>query len=110
MPPVEECQGVISLDFHLRENNGIHEIKLEGSLTFEAQEIFRELVGSIDKKNIVSLDLSSVNFMDSAGLGMLLLLQDAAASLSVNGACGQVARLLTVIHFDDLLRIPGRQG
>lgn len=54
-------------------------------------------------RNMV-LDLSGLNYIDSAGLGVLAvcvgLMEKAGGTLAIAGATGQVSRLLELTHLD----------
>lgn len=57
----------------------------------------------------LAVDLSDIPYMDSSGLGMLLLLRDrarAAGKSVVLTHCGpNLQRLLEIAHFDSIFRI-----
>jgi anti-anti-sigma factor len=89
-----------------KDNDGIT-VALSGRFTFSDHTPFRdvlinqvELVGRNEK---VTFDLSAVDFVDSAALGMLLLAREAAqrqmGSIVLRGATGQVQRMLEVSRF-----------
>jgi anti-anti-sigma factor len=100
-----------SVEYEIRDNGEARDVALSGRLTFDANQVFREIVQLVatGKGRAVALDLSRLDFIDSAGLGMLLVLREAAESASValvlRGARGQVQRLLTVSHFHTLVPI-----
>ena len=55
------------------------------------------------------LDLTNVNFLDSAGLGMLVVcssvMQQAGGRLMVAGAAGKVKQVLELTHIDKVIGI-----
>lgn len=55
------------------------------------------------------VDLSGLEFVDSAGLGMLLILKDElsknSATLILKAPAGQVEKMLQVSHFDRMFEI-----
>ena len=57
----------------------------------------------------VALDFAGVPYMDSAGLGMLLLLREQATAAGKNVVlthCGpELKRLLSLAHFESIFRI-----
>lgn len=87
------------------------EIMLRGRFTFADHEGFRGVVHLMDEpgaKRIV-FDLSGLEFVDSAGLGMFLIAREAAErkklQLVLRGAQGQVKRMLDLGRFDALFTI-----
>jgi anti-anti-sigma factor len=77
-------------------------IKLSGRVTFADYNEFKNLIGDMQGwgGKTVLLDLGEVEFLDSAALGMLLLIRDAAQSKRVGlvfaNAKGQVKRLMSM--------------
>ncbi|MCQ4162587.1 STAS domain-containing protein [Roseomonas sp. GC11] len=88
------------------------EVAVSGTLTFDAHAAFRQVVmAQVDQPGAqpVLLDLAGLDYIDSAGLGMLLLAREAAEKrgrgIILRGARGQVARILTVSKFNQLFTI-----
>lgn len=86
--------------------------KLDGQFTFSDNSDFKEkIVNIVDNGsfNSVVLDLSKLEFLDSAALGMLLILKDSAeqkgATISLSNACGNVAKMLYTANFDKLFNM-----
>jgi anti-anti-sigma factor len=84
------------------------EILLSGRLTFADHNNFRAIIAQFSEpgaKRFV-LDLSGIDFIDSAALGMVLLARDTAISRGVHlilkGAAGQVKRIMEVAKFNTL--------
>lgn len=90
--------------------NGVTTIVFSGRFTFAFHSAFRNLLSShvetISAGGRIVFDLSAVEFVDSAALGMLLLAREGAqrrsASITLRGAQGQVRRMLDVSRFDSL--------
>ncbi|WP_404425916.1 STAS domain-containing protein [Thalassospira australica] len=86
-------------------------VELNGRFTFGDHSGFRKLIDEIRSQSaeVQILDLSGVEFIDSAGLGMLLLARDegekARATVILKGAQGQVKRMLEVARFDTLFKL-----
>lgn len=86
-------------------------IGLSGQLTFADHQKFRRIIDEIKGNNLESLrlDFSKVDFIDSAGLGMLLLLRDECQNrhiaLALNNAHGQVQKVFTISKFDQLFKL-----
>lgn len=91
--------------------NGV-EVQLIGRLEFTDHERIRDvtaLIGTNDAKNF-TVDLGELKFIDSAGLGMLLILQEEAESRGVRlifrrpqgdvRRSIELARLNEVVAFD----------
>jgi len=84
---------------------------LREQLTFADRDLFD---GLIDKllargKRRVAVDLSGLEYMDSAGLGMLLTLRDraerASADVLIRNPQAEVRELLVLACFDSLFTI-----
>ncbi|MCW8862136.1 MAG: STAS domain-containing protein [Rhodospirillales bacterium] len=99
------------MNYDVKNLNNQKVISMNGRLTFNDHEVFREVVELIEGARGEScvLDLSPLEFIDSAGLGMLVLAGDAAkeagASLTVKPGGGQVRQMLDIAKFDTLLNI-----
>ncbi len=96
------------MDYEVTRQGNDVVIKLNGKMTYRDHEGFRklrELFG--DGVRDMVLALASVSFIDSAGLGMLLILQDEAkrlgVSLTVRGATGQVRRVFVASEMSKVL-------
>ncbi len=86
-------------------------IEIKGRLTYTDYNSFRqisEILGSSDGRQC-SIDLSELEFIDSAGLGMLLLARDKVSekkgTIALRGAHGQVKKMLELGKFDTLFLI-----
>lgn len=86
------------------------EIHLAGELTFAAHRKFRNVVANLGERTPeqVTFDLSRVEYIDAAGLGLLLVARDAVSGAggrsTLKGAQGQVGRMLAVARFADLFQ------
>lgn len=87
------------------------EVFLSGRFEFTDHERFRDvaaLVASNSGKRFI-LDLSGLDFIDSAGLGMLLILQEEAErggmTLSARRAKGDVRRSIELARIDEIVKI-----
>ncbi len=71
------------------------------------QGIIEELMGSGASSCIV--DLSALDHIDSAGLGLLIVLNDSGQAekinISVRGAHGQVEEMLELTNFSQIMNI-----
>jgi anti-anti-sigma factor len=83
-------------------------IRLKGQFTFNDNKHFRGILSMLDRPGIstLSLHFDHVEFIDSAALGMLLLLRDEAAtrkiSLELRGATGQTLKMFSVAQFNTI--------
>ena len=84
---------------------------LQGSFTFKDHHSFRallDLLKASSGRNHV-LDLSRLEFLDSAALGMLLVADDEAKSagwtLTLRRPSSQIARLMELASMETLFRI-----
>lgn len=82
-----------------------------GSFTFSDNQKFRAIIDLAEKAEVTSItiDLTHVDFIDSAGLGMLLLLRDVCtkkqSSITLQHPTGQVAKIFNISKFEQLFRI-----
>ncbi len=86
-------------------------ISLQGTFTFDDHPVFRALLQQLEEEGIsqCELDLSGVSFIDSAALGMLLLLREKAQtcgfSIELFRPQGQVKKMLEISEFGTMFRI-----
>ncbi|HYE49089.1 MAG TPA: STAS domain-containing protein [Azospirillaceae bacterium] len=99
------------MDYATREIPSGIEIALTGKLTMRDHDQFGGLVGRIGSApgSLCVLDLAGLDFIDSAGLGMFLLVQDTAREtrkrIVLRQPKPQVRRLLEVACFHTLFPI-----
>jgi HptB-dependent secretion and biofilm anti anti-sigma factor len=86
-------------------------VTLSGEFTFTDHVAFREVADRLlqAKDRTIVVELSQLQFIDSAGLGMLLIARDEAGkagrTLVLSQPQGQVKRMFTVTKFDELFTI-----
>lgn len=102
-------QGAIKIS----SNNKCGMIYVSGSFAFNLQDEFRRAYESLASKNtIIQLDFQQANYMDSSGLGMLLVLKKFLDTKKVNyeiqRASGQIKDLLMMTHFYKYFVINGQ--
>ncbi len=84
---------------------------LRDQLTFSDREQFDTVIDKLlaRKKPVTAVDLAGLDYMDSAGLGMLLTLRDRAerqgAQVKLLRPKGEVSELLALACFDSLFTI-----
>jgi len=86
-------------------------VECSGRLTFSNSTAFMRITEELKAAEGKSwvLDLSRLEFIDSAGLGMLLMARDILGDhkgrLTLKGAQGQVSKALNLARFDELIQI-----
>lgn len=100
------------MDYKIKNSGEEMYVELAGRLTFADYGSFKELTELfINKDNLNNclLDLSKLEFIDSAGLGMLLIARDKMrmknGEVILRGAQGQVKKMLDLGHFDSLFKV-----
>ena len=86
-------------------------VQLKGRLTFndhaKLRALIREMLQNKAKRQV--LDLGALEFVDSAGIGMLLIAREEMANvekqLILRSATGQVKRVLTVAQLSKIVAI-----
>lgn len=87
------------------------EVKLSGELTFACYRQFQEIMKSATSagKKACVIDLSSVETIDSAGIGMLLFANDETRqtdiALSLRGPQGAVKTVLEHTRIDEVIPV-----
>lgn len=84
-------------------------IQIRGRFDFSIHKAFRDAYKNISTVRKVIVDLSEVEYMDSAALGMLLLLREHAhlhsASVTLRAPRADVSRVLEIANFGRLFEI-----
>jgi anti-anti-sigma factor len=86
-------------------------VKFSGDLTFNDHIAFREIADRLAAASDTTLviELSELDFIDSAGLGMLLIAREesrkANRALVLRGAKGQVKRMFGLTKFETLFTV-----
>lgn len=99
------------MEYQLRQNADAMEIVADGKLTMRDHELFQEICGRFGagKERRVVIDLSKVDFIDSAGFGLLLVANDHAAragkTLSLRKPQPHILQLLELGDFGRLMPI-----
>lgn len=99
------------MEYQIDITEDIFEAKLSERITFSDLDGFREMVRRMVASCSISsiVDLSDVEFIDSAGLGMLLLARDemskTSSRLTLKSPQGQVRRMFNVARFDQMFDI-----
>ena len=99
----------MQLEKRIDENQSI--VMILGSFTFSDNIVFRDVITLITSQasRCVHIDVRGLNFIDSSGLGMLLLARDEAKThnviLTLSEAVGQVQDMFEVAQFNTLFAI-----
>lgn len=102
------------MEHNILQNGDVLEINLSGRFTFADNKIFSTIIDEISASQYkkVVVDLGLVDFIDSAALGILLLIRDkcekSSTNLSLLNPRGQVKHMFDVSRFNDLFRIEQR--
>lgn len=86
-------------------------VRLQARLTFNDHAAFRAMIEELQTQDArdVIFDLTALNFIDSAGLGMLLIareeLQTNGRRFVLRGAQGQVRRVFDVARLSQVVTI-----
>lgn len=86
-------------------------VSLNGRLTFAENAAFRRVVEGLERqgRHSVVINMAGVEFMDSAGMGLLLVARDVVAGqggrVTLRDARGQVARMLRLAKFGDFFTL-----
>jgi len=86
-----------------------HTIKIQGRFDFSVQAEFREAYEKVPGSLSFILDMSGADYMDSAALGMLLLLRDYAggeeSKIELIRCTGEIKNILEISNFQKLFTI-----
>lgn len=100
----------MSINVSVHENHA--RITVSDPFSFPIHREFRKACDEVlDKKNVseISVDLGTVRYMDSAALGMLLVLRERAvsqgASVLLDNCAGMVRQVLEIANFQKLFDI-----
>jgi HptB-dependent secretion and biofilm anti anti-sigma factor len=97
--------------YEILDEEGGPAVILRDQLTFADREAFEGIIDKLlaRKKRKVMVDLYSLDYMDSAGLGMLLTLRDraehAGIEVGIRNPRSEVRELLDLACFDTLFVI-----
>jgi|UniRef100_Q07SD2 anti-anti-sigma factor len=97
------------MQYELKDNDAT--VALSGDLTFTDHVAFREIADRLARcsARTVTIEVSNLKFIDSAGLGMLLIAREEAVksnrTLVLRGAQGQVNRMFELTKFATLFTV-----
>ncbi len=99
------------MEYSSTQNGDTVSINFRGKFGFSDNTEVQKMISEITANNcsLCSIDLSGLDGIDSAGLGMLLLLndavQDAGKSLELCNPSGQVKKMLEISKFSEIISI-----
>lgn len=86
-------------------------VSMSGNFTFEDNPKFREVITKVQSgaAKQVTLDVSGLNQLDSAALGMMMMLhkagKDRSAGITIKSPKGQIKKMFELSRFYDLFTI-----
>ncbi len=91
-------------------DNSICEFAMSGKFTFSDHEKFRQILQEIASADVATVifDFNNITFIDSAGLGMLLMAKEEADKKKLPVKLKNtrtINKILTVSRFDNLFEI-----
>ena len=99
------------MEIETKEEGSTLTYRLTGAFTFAENQRFRLLLkeaGTSPARHI-KVDFSQVDFIDSAALGMLLLLRDMSQqkgkTIELSGASGQIRKMFDLSKFESLFKL-----
>jgi HptB-dependent secretion and biofilm anti anti-sigma factor len=99
------------MEYNIAKSGDTTIIKLEGQFTFSDAKKFKNILDILHNSSIktLSFDFSDITFIDSACMGMLLLLREECLSrnidLNLHSPQGQVEKIFEISKFDQLFSI-----
>ena len=99
------------MEFTKQINANDYEIIIKGRFTFADRQAFKEVLNDIKENSIskLAINLSNIDFIDSAALGILLLVREEAEKNKIDVLLkyptGQVQRMLEISNFYELFSI-----
>ncbi len=90
-------------------SNGGIKYSISGQLSAQHHSVFRALLKELEGMTFsqCTLNLEALEFIDSGGLGLLLLANDMCKKrggiLVLEGAAGNVLKILTLSHFQKIM-------
>jgi anti-anti-sigma factor len=101
-----------TMEYAIETQPGTVVTTLRGRLTFGDQKAFRSLLAQLSNSGVHTwvIDMRSMDYIDSAGLGLLLLVRQAATKGSATtvlrlSAEGQVRKLMDAARFGQMFTI-----
>jgi anti-anti-sigma factor len=99
------------LEYSINNDGAQRNVNLSGRLSFDDHSVFREITAALkeDGPNKCSINVGGLEFIDSAGLGLLLVVNEAAKdrniSVTITGARDQVNKMLEITKFNEVVPV-----
>lgn len=99
------------LNIQIKENDGIIEVLIEGRIDNEGTQQFQDSLDEVLNKsgNKITLDLTKLEFINSSGIGKLLIFYKKARhsgiETEINGISEELFSLFRAIRLDKLIVI-----
>ena len=99
------------MEYTSTENGPAIDLVFKGKFSFSDNELVKNIIDEVKKSSCTNclIDVSALTAIDSAGLGMLLLVNDALKdndkNMEVRGAAGQVLKMLEISKFSQIITI-----
>lgn len=98
------------MEIQISETGDTVNASIRGNLNFQDHVAFNEFLARIqDKKRHVTFDLSGLDMIDSAGIGMLFLahkiIQKSQGSMALKNPNGQVKRVFDITSISREIRV-----
>ncbi len=95
------------MEFSVRQQNDSQHVVMQGQFNFSDNQKFKEIIALVDTDaNKIILNMESITFVDSAALGMLLVLRDEAETkgkkVAIHHPKGQVKTVMEISKFDQI--------
>lgn len=94
-----------------------YHVQFCGQFTFGDHPAFRNVLKRIEEEEslrLIVFDVGKLDFIDSSGLGMLLLAHDAAEKkrkkLVIKNVGGQIQKMFALAHFQSLFVLEEAKG
>ena len=104
------------MEYSVNKNGSIIEVIMQGKFTISDHDQFRQLLSAqtINGNATLTLDLKGVEFIDSAGIGMLLYAnkqsQSKSWALEIRNPTGQVQKMIVLGRLDQVLNVVADTG
>ena len=104
----------MAIQVNVNDGNDDIKIKILGRFDFSEHKAFRDAYSKIDPTQAsITIDLSKTIYMDSAALGMLLVLRERAggnhSDITIVGFNESVGQILQISRFENLFKVLNTQ-
>ncbi len=96
------------MKFQLDKDGEAVNISMKGKCTFSDYDYFQEILAIVDEGGVnqMDIDISGLEFIDSSGLGMLLMIKDKTKlDIVLVSPQGQVQKMIGVASLDKIFKV-----